>query len=154
MHPTIDTIRFLNKNIKDLDQRGRLKNILPLWEALKIHMNETQFDLAVTALRMSADNIEVARLFLVEGKTAQQLNDDYSVSASRLSKVLKRVSENYEKQLNTLGLVNAQYTLDKKTARLVRELEASKINEAKMRTYVVDKKSAKKKKAAAKKPKK
>lgn len=143
MPPSLDTIKLLNNNLKDLYRNGKLIDSLLLWEALTIRMNEAQFELAVTSLRMSTDNIEIARLFLVEGKTALQLSEEQGVSASRLSKILKRVSENYESQLSTLGLVRGEYMLDKKTAKLVRELEASKISEAKLKHYAVEKKQRK-----------
>ena len=45
---------------------------------------------------------------------------------------------------DALNLVSAEYTLDKATAKLVRELEASKISEAKLKAYVTAKKPGRK----------
>jgi len=139
-----DSISVLNKNFKDLQRAGNLDAVLPLLDAMQVTLTDVQFELAITNLRMSKANIEVARKFFVEGMTSAELQKKEDVSASRLSKVVSRVTDNYKKQLDALNLVSAEYTLDKDTARLVRELEASKISEAKLKAYSAQKKSKRK----------
>lgn len=143
-----DIIGLTDTLLREFSQSSSNLKTALLWEALNITMNNAQFDIAVMALRMSVDNIEVARLFLVDGNTVEEMQKHYGVSPSRLSKVLKRVSQNYADQLDKLGLVKGEYALDKKTARLVRELESSKINEAKMKAQIAqkEKKSTRRKK--------
>ncbi len=146
-----DTIRFLRKNIEQLQGLGRLETILPILDAMKVSMTDMQFDMAMTNLTMSADNRKVAHRFLVLGKTTHELGEE-GVSPSRLSKVLSRVFANFDVQLDALELVSGHYTLDLKTAKLVRELEASKISEAKLRASTPAKRTRKtKKKTKAKK---
>ena len=139
-----DSISVLNKNFKELQQAGNLDAVLPLLDAMKVTLTDAQFELAITDLRMSKANIEVARKFFVEGMTSSELQKQVDVSASRLSKIVSRVTDNYQKQLDALNLVSAEYTLDKATAKLVRELEASKISEAKLKAYVTAKKPGRK----------
>ncbi len=121
-----DTIRFLHHNFLQLRRQGSLEAMLPVMEAMKVIMTSAQFELAIHDLRMSADNQQVARQFLVEGVSAAQLREA-GVSASRLSKVLARVFANFNRQLETLDLVNESYTLDRQTAALVRELETAQL---------------------------
>ena len=75
------------------------------------------------------------------------------MSASRLSKILKRVIANYDKQIEALGLITGEYMLDAQTAKLVRELETAKVSEAKIKADAASKKRKKpaSKKAPAKK---
>ena len=120
------TIRFLHQNFVQLKQQGALEAMIPVMEAMKVVMTSAQFELAISGLRMSADNQGVARQFLVEGVTAAQLREA-GVSASRLSKVLGRVFENFDRQLQARDLVNETYTLDRQTAALVRELETAQL---------------------------
>ena len=121
-----DTIRCLHHNFLQLGRQGSLEAMIPVMEAMKVIMTSAQFELAMNGLRMSADNRQVARRFLVEGVSAAQLREA-GVSASRLSKVLARVFRNFNGQLEKLDLVNESYTLDRKTAALVRELEAAQL---------------------------
>ncbi len=102
---------------------------------MKKQLSETQFDLAINQLRMSEDNIKAARLYFVEGEDPKNLHTQYGISPSRLSKILKRVAQNYDKQLAMMNLVSAEYTLDPETAKLVRKLELTKVNEAKVRLH-------------------
>ena len=97
---------------------------------MKVLMTQAQFDVSMTDLTMSAENRKVARQFLVDGMTAQALKQE-GVSPSRLSKIVTRVIENFNKQLVVLGLVGGHYILDEQTAQLVDALETSKVSEAK-----------------------
>ena len=98
-------------------------------------MTPKQFDLAMTQLTMSEGNRQAAHLFFVEGKTVVQMQNQHGVSASRLSKILKRVVSNYEKQLDAHDLVSSEYMLDAATAKLVREIETSQVNQAQIKPY-------------------
>lgn len=146
-----DSISVLNRNFKELQQAGNLEAGLPLLDAMKVTLTNAQFEIAITDLRMSRSNVAVARQFFVDGKTASELQKEEGVSPSRLSKIVSRVTANYQKQLDVLNLVSAEYTLDKATAKLVRELEASKISEAKLKAYLTSGKPARKPAARAKK---
>lgn len=125
-----NSVEFLFKNIEQLQGLGKLETILPIFDAMKVLMTETQFDVSMIDLTMSAENREVARQFLVDGMTTTEMKAE-GVSPSRLSKVVARVIENFNKQLSVLGLVGAHYILDEKTAQLVDALESAKVNEAK-----------------------
>jgi len=125
-------VEFLLKNIEQLQGLGKLETILPIFDAMKVLMTQTQFDVSMIDLTMSAENRKVARQFLVDGMTATEMKAE-GVSPSRLSKVVARVIENFNKQLSVLGLVGAHYILDEKTAQLVGEMESAKVNEAKYR---------------------
>jgi len=146
-----DSLSVLNRNFKELQQAGNLDAGLPLLDAMKVTLTNAQFEIAITELRMSKSNIAVAQQFFVDGKTASELQKEEGVSPSRLSKIVSRVTANYQKQLDLLNLVSAEYTLDKATAKLVRELEASKISEAKFKAYLTSGKPAKKSAAKSKK---
>lgn len=135
MLPSDANIRLLKRNFDQLHELGQLETILPLLDAMKVSMTTQQFDLAMTQLTMSEDNRQVAYLFFVENKTVVQMDKQHGVSASRLSKVLKRVISNYEKQLNSHGLVSEEYLLDAATAKLVRDIEATTVGEAKIKPY-------------------
>ena len=123
-------VEFLLKNIEQLQGLGKLETILPIFDAMKVLMTQTQFDVSMIDLTMSAENREVARQFLVEGMTTTEMKAE-GVSPSRLSKVVARVIENFNKQLSVLGLVGGHYILDEKTAQLVAEMELAKVSEAK-----------------------
>ena len=116
------SIRFLVKNIEQLQGLGRLEAILPIMEAMKVLLTETQFDVSMVDLTMSSDNRAIARRFLVDGATTAELKKA-GVSPSRLSKVVARVITNFHKQIESLDLVSGHYVLDAKTAELVQALE-------------------------------
>ena len=124
------SVEFLFKNIEQLQGLGKLETILPIFDAMKVLMTQTQFDVSMINLTMSAENREVARQFLVDGMTTTEMKAE-GVSPSRLSKVVARVIENFNKQLGVLGLVGGHYILDEKTAQLVGEMESAKVSEAK-----------------------
>ena len=129
------SIRFLLKNIEQLQGLGKLETILPILEAMKVLMTETQFEVSMIDLTMSAENRAVARKFLVDGKTTAELKAE-GVSPSRLSKIIARVIANFSKQIDALELVSGQYILDAKTAALVHEIEQSKVSEAQLKRQV------------------
>lgn len=124
------SVEFLLKNIEQLQGLGKLETILPIFDAMKVLMTQTQFDVSMIDLTMSVENRKVAHQFLVEGMTTAELKDS-GISPSRLSKVVARVVENFNKQLNVLDLVGGHYILDQQTAQLVGEMEMAKVNEAK-----------------------
>ncbi|MDG2035044.1 MAG: TrfB-related DNA-binding protein [Pseudomonadales bacterium] len=124
------SVEFLLKNIEQLQGLGKLETILPIFDAMKVLMTQTQFDVSMIDLTMSVENRKVAHQFLVEGLTTAELKSS-GISLSRLSKVVARVVENFNKQLNVLGLVGGHYILDQQTAQLVGEMEMAKVNEAK-----------------------
>lgn len=126
------SIPFLLKNIEQLQGLGKLETILPILEAMKVLMTETQFDVSMIDLTMSAENRQVARQFLVDGQTTAELQE-LGISPSRLSKVVARVIANFNTQLESLELVSGQYILDRKTAKLVEEIEQAKVSEAQLR---------------------
>ena len=146
------SVEFLLKNIEQLQGLGKLETILPIFDAMKVLMTQTQFDVSMIDLTMSAENREVARQFLVDGMTTTEMKA-IGVSPSRLSKVVARVIENFNKQLSILGLVGGHYVLDEKTAQLVGEIESAKVCEAKYKLSLaaVKAKSIKSKQAKAKK---
>ena len=125
-----NSVGFLLRNIEQLQGLGKLETILPIFDAMKVLMTKTQFDVSMIDLTMSVENRKVARHFLVDGMTTRELKQG-GVSPSRLSKVVARVIENFNKQLMVLGLVGGHYILDEKTAQLVDALESAKISEAK-----------------------
>ena len=129
------SIQFLLKNIEQLQGLGKLETILPILEAMKVLMTETQFDVSMIDLTMSAENRQVARQFLVDGQTTAELQEQ-GISASRLSKVVARVIANFNAQLDSLELVSGQYILDSKTAQLVQEIEQAKVSEAQLKHQV------------------
>lgn len=124
------SVEFLLKNIEQLQGLGKLETILPIFDAMKVLMTQTQFDVSMIDLTMSVENRKVAHQFLVEGMTTAELKA-CGISPSRLSKVVARVVENFNKQLNVLGLIGGHYILDQQTAQLVGEMEMAKVNEAK-----------------------
>ncbi len=123
------SVEFLLKNIEQLQGLGKLETILPIFDAMKVLMTQTQFDVSMIDLTMSAENRKVAKHFLVDGLTTTEMKK-MGVSPSRLSKVVARVIENFNKQLTLLGLVGGHYILDEKTAQLVGEMESAKVAEA------------------------
>ena len=123
------SVEFLLKNIEQLQGLGKLETILPIFDAMKVLMTQTQFDVSMMDLTMSAENRKVARQFLVDGMTTAEMKRK-GVSPSRLSKVVARVIENFNKQLTVLGLVGGHYILDEKTAQLVGAMESAKVSEA------------------------
>ncbi len=123
------SVGFLLKNIEQLQGLGKLETILPIFDAMKVLMTQTQFDVSMIDLTMSAENRKVAKHFLVDGLTTTEMKK-MGVSPSRLSKVVARVIENFNKQLTLLGLVGGHYILDEKTAQLVGEMESAKVAEA------------------------
>ena len=125
-----NSVGFLLRNIEQLQGLGKLEAILSTFDAMKVLMTQAQFDVSMIDLTMSAENRKVARQFLVDGMTTQALKQG-GVSPSRLSKVVARVIENFNKQLMVLGLVGGHYILDEKTAQLVDALESAKVSEAK-----------------------
>jgi len=125
-----NSVGFLLRNIEQLQGLGKLETILPIFDAMKVLMTKTQFDVSMIDLTMSAENRKVARHFLVDGMTTRELKHG-GVSPSRLSKVVARVIENFNKQLKVLGLVGGHYILDEKTAQLVGAMESAKVSEAK-----------------------
>ncbi len=129
------SIRFLVKNIEQLQGLGRLEAILPILEAMKVLLTETQFDVSMIDLTMSADNRAIARRFLVDGVTTAELKKA-GVSPSRLSKVVGRVITNFHKQIESLDLVSGHYILDAKTSELIQQLEIAKVGEAQLRQQV------------------
>ena len=145
-------VEFLLKNIEQLQGLGKLETILPIFDAMKVLMTQTQFDVSMIDLTMSAENREVARQFLVDGMTTTEMKA-IGISPSRLSKVVARVIENFNKQLSILGLVGGHYILDEQTAQLVGEIESAKVIEAKYKLNLaaVEAKSIKAKRAKAKK---
>ena len=142
---------FLLRNIEQLQGLGKLETILPIFDTMKVLMTQTQFDVSMIDLTMSAENRKVARHFLVDGMTTRELKRG-GVSPSRLSKVVARVIENFNKQLNVLGLVGGHYILDEKTAQLVEAMESAKVSEAKYQLSLSNskKKSAKSRTAKVK----
>lgn len=138
------SIPFLLKNIEQLQGLGKLETILPILEAMKVLMTETQFDVSMIDLTMSAENRQVARQFLVDGQTTAELQE-HGISPSRLSKVVARVIANFNTQLESLELVSGQYVLDRKTAKLVEEIEQAKVSEAQLRHQVGNSSRAKRK---------
>ena len=139
-----NSVGFLLRNIEQLQGLGKLETILPIFDAMKVLMTKTQFDVSMIDLTMSVENRKVARHFLVDGMTTRELKQG-GVSPSRLSKVVARVIENFNKQLNVLGLVGGHYILDEKTAQLVEAMESAKVSEAKYQLSLSNskKKSAK-----------
>ena len=139
-----NSVGFLLRNIEQLQGLGKLETILPIFDTMKVLMTQTQFDVSMIDLTMSAENRKVARHFLVDGMTTRELKRG-GVSPSRLSKVVARVIENFNKQLNVLGLVGGHYILDEKTAQLVEAMESAKVSEAKYQLSLSNskKKSAK-----------
>lgn len=129
------SIQFLVKNIEQLQGLGRLEAILPILEAMKVLLTETQFDVSMIDLTMSADNRAIARRFLVDGATTAELKKA-GVSPSRLSKVVGRVITNFHKQIESLDLVSGHYILDAKTSELIQQLEIAKVGEAQLRQQV------------------
>ena len=125
-----NSVGFLLRNIEQLQGLGKLETILSTFDAMKVLMTQAQFDVSMIDLTMSAENRKVARQFLVDGMTTQALKQG-GVSPSRLSKVVARVIENFNKQLMVLGLVGGHYILDEKTAQLVGAMETAKVSEAK-----------------------
>ena len=139
-----NSVGFLLRNIEQLQGLGKLETILPIFDAMKVLMTKTQFDVSMIDLTMSVENRKVARHFLVDGMTTRELKQG-GVSPSRLSKVVARVIENFNKQLKGLGLVGGHYILDEKTAQLVGAMESAKVSEAKYQLSLSNtkKKSAK-----------
>ena len=125
-----NSVGFLLRNIEQLQGLGKLETILSTFDAMKVLMTQAQFDVSMIDLTMSAENRKVARHFLVDGMTTRELKQG-GVSPSRLSKVVARVIENFNKQLKVLGLVGGHYILDEKTAQLVGAMESAKVSEAK-----------------------
>lgn len=125
-----NSVEFLLKNFEQLQGLGKLETILSTFDTMKVLMTQAQFDVSMIDLTMSAENRKVARRFLVDGITTRELKRE-GISPSRLSKVVARVIENFNKQLTVLGLVGGHYILDEKTAQLVDALESAKVNEAK-----------------------
>ena len=146
-----NSVGFLLRNIEQLQGLGKLETILPIFDAMKVLMTKTQFDVSMIDLTMSVENRKVARHFLVDGMTTRELKQG-GVSPSRLSKVVARVIENFNKQLNVLGLVGGHYILDEKTAQLVEAMESAKVSEAKYQLSLSNskKKSAKSRTAKVK----
>lgn len=124
------SVRFPLKNIEQLQGLGKLETILPTFDTMKVLMTQAQFDVSMIDLTMSAENRKVARHFLVDGITTREMKQR-GVSPSRLSKVVARVIENFNKQLIVLGMVGGHYILDEKTAQLVGAMESAQISEAK-----------------------
>ena len=146
-----NSVGFLLRNIEQLQGLGKLETILPIFDAMKVLMTKAQFDVSMIDLTMSVENRKVARHFLVDGMTTRELKQG-GVSPSRLSKVVARVIENFNKQLNVLGLVGGHYILDEKTAQLVEAMESAKVSEAKYQLSLSNskKKSAKSRTAKVK----
>lgn len=112
---------------------------------MKVLLTESQFDVSMVDLTMTADNRAIAKRFLVDGESTADLKAS-GVSPSRLSKVVSRVIENFHQQVEALGLVSGHFVLDARTAALVQELELAKVAEARLKTQV--KTPAKKRRSA------
>ena len=67
-------------------------------------MTERTFKKATDQLRISEANIEIARLFFIDGLSTEEIITQHKMTKQNLSRIIKLVNKGYEKLLKLSGV--------------------------------------------------
>ena len=124
-------MHFLLEHIDSLDVFKWIEDHGPI-------MNDKQFSLAITGLRIRAKSKDAAYRILVLGQSRQEVIEDTGMQKAAVSQLINNILKNLDEQLKKNGLVYQQYVLPEKLKPIIDALEEEHLN-----YYVKDPKSKK-----------